>query len=48
MMNAMKRFLDNPYVNLFVAATLLYSGLAEGWETLQDDLTRLDVKATIK
>lgn len=41
----MKRFLDNPYVNLFVAATLLYSGLAEGWETLQDDLTRLDVKA---
>lgn len=45
MMNAMKRFLDNPYVNLFIAGTLLYSGLAEGWDTLQEDLTNLDAKA---
>ena len=44
-MQTMKRFLDNPYVNLFVAVALLYSGISEGWETLQEDLVNFDAKA---
>ena len=37
--------LDHPYANLLVAVILIVTSLAEGWETLQDDLIHLDIAA---
>jgi hypothetical protein len=45
MMKLLKAFVEHPYVNLLVAMMLFSSGLIEGWDSLQEELTALDVKA---
>jgi len=45
MMKVLKAFVEHPYVNLVVALMLFTSGLVEGWDSLQDELAAMDLKA---
>ncbi len=45
MVKQLKTFVEHPFVNLVVAVILFGSGLIEGWDSLQEELTALDVKA---
>ena len=45
MLNKLRTILDHPYANLLVALILILTSLAERWETLQENLVKLDVAA---
>jgi len=45
MMHYLKAFVEHPYVNLAVAMLLFASGLVEGWDSLQDEIASLNIKA---
>ena len=42
-MERLKRILDDPYVNIFIAIVLVYSSVAEGWEEFTHGLTEFDI-----
>lgn len=44
-MEHLKQFVANPYVNLAVAMILFVTGLTEGWDSFQEDLAGLHVRA---
>lgn len=41
----LKRFVENPYVNLTVALMLFVTGLTEGWDSFQEDVAGLRIRA---
>lgn len=43
-MARLRKLLDHPTVNLGIAVILVLTSLAEGWETIIDDLIELDAK----
>jgi hypothetical protein len=45
MVTMVKNCVEHPLVNLVVAIILFSTGLVEGWDSLQEDLRALDLKA---
>lgn len=45
MMNKLRIFVEHPFVNLIVALILFVTGLTEGWDSLQEDISNFDLKA---
>ncbi len=39
LLNLLKKFIDNPLVQLLIGAILVATSLSEAWETLSHDLT---------
>jgi len=44
MVERLKHFVANPYVNLAVAVVFFMTGLAEGWDSFQDDMAGFHVR----
>ena len=45
MLKQVKQLLDQPWVNFAVAVIIIGSGLAEGWDTMAEDLQNLNIKS---
>lgn len=45
MLRAMRMILEHPWTNFAVAAILIGTGLAEGWDSMADDLQNLKLKS---
>ena len=44
-MHVLRRLLEHPIANLVVAIILIVTSFAEGWETLREDVVKLDAGA---
>ena len=44
-MKRLRKFVENPYVNIFVGLIFLLSGLYEAWATLYEDIIGANVGA---
>jgi len=44
-MKKLKAFIEHPVTNLFIAAVLIGTSLAEGWESFSGDLSEFDAGA---
>jgi hypothetical protein len=44
MVERLKHFVANPYVNLAVAVVFFMTGLAEGWDSFQEDMAGFHVR----
>lgn len=42
-MEALKRFLENPVINIVIAIILIISSFAEGWDDLSEGLTEFSL-----
>lgn len=42
-MEALKRFLENPVIDILIAITLIISSFAEGWDDLSEGLTEFSL-----
>ncbi|MGH7232578.1 MAG: hypothetical protein ACREJU_14650 [Nitrospiraceae bacterium] len=45
MANQLKHIIEHPCVNLTVAMILFLSGLAEGWDSFQEDMRNFHLRA---
>ncbi len=44
MIKALRKFISHPWVGLVASLAMLFAGLSEGWDTMQEDLVNADIK----
>ncbi len=45
MLNSLRIFVANPWVNFTVALVMLFAGISEGWDTFQEDIFEGNLRA---